>query len=935
MSQFYPRPEAQATTWDELMLPVSSAVRDLLVRIQGAHKSIDSSSEKPDKSTNNSTQQIGNCFLVYGSRGTGKTTVLLNAQRAICRKDCEAFFKEITQKESNDSSPKEIAARKKVKADAQEKAESLSKDGLVWLDILNLESLPTEANLLTVLLTQVRNALHSHSDKRQSERRSIFEEEADSARKQLNDLINDATLRWQNITEQDTRNISSRQVKAADIYADFQKKFKKAMDKLAEELRDAHSLEKKPSIVLPIDNVDRSTDHLQSIVKLAQLVSHPNLWLVMAGDRFEVETFLERAYWKELIRGAAGTGAQGKMDSEGEDEALTMARRQANATAQKLWPTNHRIEINLLTPTETLAFAYKQNSVVTINTSEQIKELLKLKLDINVPCAEYEEHLRFRCKCYSADREETTIRYLLEKIPIPTTDKQRKYEIKKHNVTLLDLIDVTDKIKEPKDKKLYLTRAAHHGLLLPARSVVDLWQLLDWLVKDISFSENDYKAEKVARTMLRTAIAGSNMPNWMAQKLQNDILRRGENGGTVLYFGDTSLQVMPMASANHDFEGTLTPVISKSPSNYKIRSQLVIRNIEDITLWLQYNYSPTNIAKSDQHDSQHILMEKVNEKKATVELPPLAAAWLMVLYDILMLAEDSASSWVIDSDLDVELKNVSVDHEIVTQAGKFRNGNIPPLRWNIPDWELFWGQNIFGLCWKSFRKSIIQNLQKDNRQFQTLAPRLLAAGWIFFVLKTSINLISSIEPGFDFQVKSEDAQKPKIDRVITATDFYQLIIQDWTSEQKNILDVQFFSQKENDILEFENNVMRAAADFYQRIQEEKEAPKSSVKQQHYGVMIATGKWLETKFIYFLSSAYVPIDSIESKKRLETIWESLKDSALQRHWKDNLPFILAELDEKWPDFDDKKIGEAETKKDSESLAKLLFADLYCLLEPSDR
>ena len=129
--------------------------------------------------------------------------------------------------------------------------------------------------------------------------------------------------------------------------------------------------------------------------------------------------------------------------------------------------------------------------------------------------------------------------------------------------------------------------------------------------------------------------------------------------------------------------------------------------------------------------------------------------------------------------------------------------------------------------------------------------------------------------------------------------------------------------------------MRAAADFYQRIQEEKEAPKSSVKQQHYGVMIATGKWLETKLIYFLSSAYVPIDSIESKKRLETIWESLKDSALQRHWKDNLPFILAELDEKWPDFDDKKIGEAETKKDSESLAKLLFADLYCLLEPSDR
>ena len=84
--KFTPRPEAHATTWDELMTPVSSAVRDLLVRIHGAHKSINSNSENLDKPKDSSTQQTGNCFLVYGARGTGKTTVLLNAQRAICRK---------------------------------------------------------------------------------------------------------------------------------------------------------------------------------------------------------------------------------------------------------------------------------------------------------------------------------------------------------------------------------------------------------------------------------------------------------------------------------------------------------------------------------------------------------------------------------------------------------------------------------------------------------------------------------------------------------------------------------------------------------------------------------------------------------------------------------------------------------------------------------
>ena len=47
------------------------------------------------------------------------------------------------------------------------------------------------------------------------------------------------------------------------------------------------------------------------------------------------------------------------MDDGGEDEALVMARRQANSTAQKLWPANHRIEVNFVRPEETLSFIYK------------------------------------------------------------------------------------------------------------------------------------------------------------------------------------------------------------------------------------------------------------------------------------------------------------------------------------------------------------------------------------------------------------------------------------------------------------------------------------------------------------------------------------------------------------------------------------------------
>ena len=867
--KFTPRPEAHATTWDELMTPVSSAVRDLLVRIHGAHQSI--KPKEPDNPPESSTQQTGNCFLVYGARGTGKTTVLLNAQRAICRKCSKNFFYEANSS-SSDTKTKEQDRRQKIKENARKIADDLRKEGLVWLEILNLEPLPSEANLLTVLLTQVRNALHSHFDKRQSERRSIFEEEADSARQQLNALINDATLRWQNITEQDTRSISNRQVKAAEIYADFQGKFKKAMDKLAEELREVHSLENRPSIVLPIDNIDRSTEHLQAIIKLAQLVSHPNLWLVMAGDRVEVETFLERAYWKELIRSSDGAGAQGKMDSGGEDEALLMARRQANATAQKLWPANHRIEVNLVRPDETLKF-------------------------IN-------EH-------HSDGDKNVTIKDLFEQIKIPTTVEQRDISQDNQigNVTLLDLFDVSDKFieqtfvdlilveqtvspqiflehinVEQKFVKPNLTRAAHQGLLLPARSVVDLWQLLDGLVDDISSGGKDFKAEKVARTMLRTAIASSDMPNGIAQKLQYDIIRRGENGGTQLYFSKdmTSLEVIFMKSANHDFEYQLIPVIPGTVLiKSRLHSQIAINNIEDIVLSLKQG----------------------KKTKQLIQLRPLVAAWVMILHDILMLAETDVSSWVMGSP-EVKWFNVSVKHTIVPHTGKSKKRHVE-LYWNAPDWKLFWARHIFRQSWRKFCEAHVKGFQNDQRQVaQTLVPRLLAAGWVCCVLKTTVKLISSIHPYFDFQ-------------------------KEYGIQELN-----------EDVLEFEKRMMVEAADFYRLIQNNLSDQKS-ITDAAYEVMIATGEWLETELIYFLSYAYVPIEESKvSNERLETIWDALeeKEFTLKNHWKKNLPFILAELDVKVSAFEDenkkksasdKKQGGSinNTDEDTESLAELLFADLY--------
>ncbi len=922
MSQFYPRPEAQATTWDDLMHPVKIAVGDLLIRIHGAHGSV--RSKNADKSK--SFIQTGNCFLVYGSRGTGKTTVLLNAKKAVCRKEGDGFFAETKDSKDNET-PDETKKQK-----AKEHAESLRKDGIIWLDILNLEPIPSEANLLTILLTQVRKALYSHCDKRQREQRSIYEEEANSAQQLLHNLINDTTLMWQNIVEPDTRNISARQVKAADIYANFPEKFKTAMDKLIEELSDVRGFDSKISIVLPIDNIDRSTEHLQSIVKLAQLVSHPNLWLVMAGDRVEVETFLERAYWKELIRSSDGAGARGKTDSDGEDEALSMARRQANATAQKLWPANHRVEINFLMPEKTLDFIYNKNSSFSANTD--------ITLDIKTPCVEYKAHLEFRCQCYLGVSERRTIRNLLEKIKIPTTQGQR-VEPSNCNINLFNLFYVEDKVTEigkviDKVSPQYLTRAGHHGLSLPARSVLDLWQLLDWLVHDASLGE-DFKAEKIVRTLLRTAISSSDMLSGMAQDLQTYILRRGEKSGTILYFQDkVSLNVIPMTSTNNDFEHTLRPVFPKI--NDHLRSLLKIKNIEDIVLELRFDLPIKSFDASKRQHPQPFLTENArdNENRRT-ELPLLVGAWVMVLYDILALAEAEASSYVIGgAKLDDNYPNVTVNHSVI-QAGKYRN--IKPIKWLPPAWGLFWGRNIFSLRWQNFRKEIL----KANLQDGDSVTRLLAAGWILCVLKTSIELIASID-------ETVNSKLPD-------------------NKLKKIKDITVIKDGRINVNVFEKKVMLAAGCFYILIQEVKkyqleqelkENKKDKVISAAYDIMLATGRWLETEFIYFLSYAYVPIKSDVSKKRFDTIWKTLgykkdENDTLTTHWAKNAAFILATIEEKFPEPEDADNSNIEitkttttetngttpivtikestrvTKKIIYPIGKLLFTDLYDKLE----
>ena len=368
------------------------------------------------------------------------------------------------------------------------------------------------------MLTRIRSALPKTAE--DQEYTSLFEAGDNSARSLLDQLIGDATLMWESIKDQDTRISANRQVHIAGIYANFQDCFSKALDKLTEELGRPYGHGQQRSIILPIDNIDRSTDHLQNIVKLAQLVSHPRLWLVMAGGREDVDTFLERAYWKELIRNSGGSVGIGKTESRGEDETLTMARRQAAATALKIWPCSHRIAIGPMKPNETLEF--KPPGMDTI------KELLK------------------QVKVWTwFEREDPK-----------------------------ELISIS--MLQWFERDLGLTQIGKYGLKLPVRSALELWQLVYWVVKDkTSFPDHegdaDQRAEQIARTMLRVAISESRISNHLSQRLQNEVIRVDINGGTLLNFKEVNLRVESLAPTDTDLVLPIQPYDTVTPVQSLIR----------------------------------------------------------------------------------------------------------------------------------------------------------------------------------------------------------------------------------------------------------------------------------------------------------------------------------------------------------------------------
>jgi hypothetical protein len=881
--RFSPRPEAHFMKWEQLMSPVRYAIRDLLHCLDGA--------------THNggAVGESANCFLVYGDRGTGKTTVLLSAKYACTNPN--TFFEKSKEAPSYYCGNDE----EKKRRSAEESAGRLS--DIVWLDVLDLEPLPSKTNLLTTVLTRVLKAVEITGDEKLSEPTSIFEDKPNSARRQLKALINDASLMWEDIHEEDTRSIANRQISAADIYSQFHEKFQQTMDRLSLELgRRKTGTDKHVAIVLPIDNIDRSTDHLIRVVKLGQMVLSPRLRLVMAGDRQDVDTFLERAYWKELIRIGEVPGSIGKTGPGQEDEALVMARRQSAAALHKLLPPSHRVVVESVKPSETLLFEFFPSGEAGLsgerNTIRQLLEQIPIpKVWPADPKAGYDSEgtktiglfdvkSRIEKALYDAASGEqgphptdfTEIAQLvLHSYKVPKASaNDTNTDPDPDGIKLIDLFDPKSRIK----KALYdvasaeqepditdFTEAAHLALRLPARGVLDLWQKAYSIVKAEPY--NPDTAPSLVRAMLRNTISESTMPSAMGQYLQDHIIRQSQ-GATMLDFEDHQathnslerpkgvLDVSRLVSLDFEFhmEGETGPKHTAGPKAhilYEVRSWLEVYKAQSIVLRLQY------------------------AKERQEMLPDVVAGWLIVLHDVLVWAEDLSVIGNVDISPSVL---VCCDYQGVRMDGAHHKDKELHLKWPLPAWDNFVSHDICRRFWRHFESRLLKTHTRlfDEASSMGFLPRLLATGWVACILETFLL----------FAQKHHDPEHS----VLNATLSSVAKLDDYTKENN------WDNEAKQHLQTAETNVMGAAADCYAKVRGIGTDTRRAVYDAQEGAK-AMIDWLEWKLPLLLSPLYVPTTEKDRTAQITKIINvDLKNrggGALAHQWRTRAAYISAELE----------------------------------------
>ncbi len=380
-----PRPEAQPFNIKHLSKSQNEAMIALLQNIAHATNNVPTKEKQEERNPRIITMEDdrpNRIVLLSGGRGSGKTSVLYTLIKAFrevdaCHSPCS---RESCAKSDNpfwNGSDRGGDICSTIKKDELQKR-------VVWLQTLDMETLPSPTNLLAAIFSRIGEAVDRFREfdaSMESTSRFRFDMYPDGQDTMLEfaRLQQDVALAWNGNLEQRAAAVDP-DVYAVEVLRTEHSRFKLnkrlswIMDNIAKKFLFPDG--ERSIFILPVDDFDMNPDRCLELIRLLRLISVPRLFTIILGDDKIIRDVVNINVVATLatVRGdTAKTNIPGKIPY---DECRIGHEISANAI-RKMFPESHTIQLEPMEWNE--VFKHKPNG-----GNISIEELLgKIPVEIN------------------------------------------------------------------------------------------------------------------------------------------------------------------------------------------------------------------------------------------------------------------------------------------------------------------------------------------------------------------------------------------------------------------------------------------------------------------------------------------------------------------------------------------------------------------------
>lgn len=339
------RIEAAPAQWSELDSPQRQAYRQLAQMIVEAIREMPS----PDAQvTPHETMRRTRTAFVTGGRGAGKTTVLTSLIRDSLGSPRDNAFegKDIGDPDANGCQSLVNAMRGHV----------------VWLETLDMEPLPQNANLMASILARLEDATKRHGTVAGSvEPRGLLEPSSEyhTALLELQRLQTDVALAWDGNLEQrqgqiDPDAFAVEMMRTERARLSINTKFTETLRGLAKHVFRNGDLQD-PLFILPVDDFDLNPPNCLDLLRVLRLISVPRLFTIVLGD-LEVASTVLTLKLSNDIGTIANPSLSERMLGVDSSTVGALAGDVAANALRKLLPPGQRLELSPMALDEALNF---------------------------------------------------------------------------------------------------------------------------------------------------------------------------------------------------------------------------------------------------------------------------------------------------------------------------------------------------------------------------------------------------------------------------------------------------------------------------------------------------------------------------------------------------------------------------------------------------